>query len=70
MPGWSKQMQGARVGKREGGGETGERTWMDGKVLGVNVRAGHIKASPKIKALIAQSSFISASWLLKKAIAF
>ena len=43
VPGWSKQMQGARVGKREGGGETGERTWMDGKVLGVNVRAGHHK---------------------------
>ena len=49
MPGWSKQMRGARVGKREGGGETGERTWMDGKVLGVNVRASHHKGQPENK---------------------
>ncbi len=39
--GWVRT--GARVEKCEGGGETGERTRMDGKVLGENVRAGHHK---------------------------
>jgi hypothetical protein len=43
---------------------------VDGKVLGVNVRAGHHKGQPENKGIITQSSFISASYLLKKARAY